>query len=114
MGGIIRTLDKICASGLGALFLVSLIIGISGDARASSVPLTLVNSESIGPGFDVRLDLEVAGGEATFVFTNFSFGDESGARIHEIYFETGLGSELGANPTSFGDPTSGSNEVSYT
>lgn len=115
MSGIGKIIRNICAGGIGAFFLVSVVVGYAGDARAVSVPLALVNAESIGPGFDVRLDLEVLNDQATFVFSNFSFGAESGTRIHEIYFETGLGSELDVNTVfSFGDPGSGSNEVSYT
>jgi len=83
----------------------------SGAAVASIVDLHLANSESLGSGFDLQLEVDVGnnltgshGGllQARFTFSNLSLAQGgsdpslsgSNARIKEIYLESGLSDDL--------------------
>jgi hypothetical protein len=102
----LRSFNRFIFIGLALLGL-----SVSSEAATVNVDLHLANSETIGSGFDLRLDVEVgddldglgdAGLEARFIFSNLSLAQGGSdpslsgwnARIKEIYFESGLSDDL--------------------
>lgn len=80
---------------LRRVLLSAAVVGVVSAWSATSFATGLfIFADTASPGLDVDLGINVTGGHAYFEFTNNSSGGSSAARVHEIYFETGLSSLL--------------------